>query len=344
MSEIASGASPMGVNTTRQERQKIKAKRIFILLLPVLTLAVAITFHLVLPNQQMIDLTTPYTVIGIYKGLLIILTVLYTGMNLLSLKFIGLQIRLEHFAPLISVVILILTLWDLFTLKFGLLRLPYFPSPDMVFNAFITNWHLIGVNMLGSIKLCFTGLVIGTVGGFFIGLVIGWSKRWSYWLTPIQKVIGSIPPSAFLPFALVITPTSFWASVLIIFLTVFFPVSVMTATGIAQVKNSYFEVARTLGADRNYLIYRVAVPSALPSIFVGLFMAFCFSFLVLIVAEMAGVKSGIGWYVVWQQNRAQYQNVYAALILISLMCGGLITLLFMLKDKILVWQKGLLKW
>ncbi len=43
----------------------------------------------------------------------------------------------------------------------------------------------------------------------------------------------------------------------------------------------------------------VAILAALPNVFVGLFMGLGASFSVLIVAEMVGVKSGIGFYLQW---------------------------------------------
>jgi NitT/TauT family transport system permease protein len=39
-----------------------------------------------------------------------------------------------------------------------------------------------------------------------------------------------------------------------------------------------------------------------------------------------------------------YTNMYAALIVMSLLCSGAITLLFRTRDRLLVWQKGVVKW
>jgi NitT/TauT family transport system permease protein len=88
----------------------------------------------------------------------------------------------------------------------------------------------------------------------------------------------------------------------------------------------------------------VAIPAALPHVFVGLFMGLGGSFAVLVVAEMLGVKSGLGWYLQWAQGWAAYANMYAALIVMALMCSSLITLLFRLRDRLLAWQKGLVQW
>jgi len=119
---------------------------------------------------------------------------------------------------------------------------------------------------------------------------------------------------------------------------------VLTWSGVAGVDSTFYDIARTLGARPGFLILKVAIPAALPSVFVGLFMGLGASFSVLIVAEMMGVKAGLGWYLQWAQGWAAYSNMYAALLVMALMCSGLITLLFRFRDRLLAWQKGLLKW
>jgi NitT/TauT family transport system ATP-binding protein len=42
------------------------------------------------------------------------------------------------------------------------------------------------------------------------------------------------------------------------------------------------------------------------------------SFSVLVVAEMMGVKAGLGWYLQWAQGWAAYANMYAALLVMAL--------------------------
>jgi NitT/TauT family transport system permease protein len=130
----------------------------------------------------------------------------------------------------------------------------------------------------------------------------------------------------------------------LIALAVWFPVTMLTASGIANTRASYLDVARTLGAGRMYLIFRVAIPAAMPSIFIGLFMGLGASFLTLVVAETVGVKSGLGWYVTWAQGWAEYGKVYGALIIMAAFFSTIMTLLFTVRDRVLVWQKGVIKW
>ena len=55
---------------------------------------------------------------------------------------------------------------------------------------------------------------------------------------------------------------------------------------------------------------------------------------------MMGVKAGLGFYLQWAQGWAAYANMYAALLVMSLMCSGFITLLFKLRDRVLSYQKA----
>ena len=78
-----------------------------------------------------------------------------------------------------------------------------------------------------------------------------------------------------------------------------------------------------------------------PNVAIGILFA---SFAVLVTAEMMGVKAGLGFYLQWAQGWAAYANMYAALLVMALMCSGLITLLFKVRDRVLSYQKGDVKW
>src|SRR5204863_10013886 len=107
------------------------------------------------------------------------------------------------------------------------------------------------------------------------------------------------------------------SSAALIALAVWFPVTMLTSPEISNTRASYLDVARTLGGGRAYLIFHVAIPAAVPNIFIGLFMGLGSSFLTLVVAESVGVKSGLGWYVSWAPGWAEYGKVFAALLLLA---------------------------
>jgi NitT/TauT family transport system permease protein len=252
----------------------------------------------------------------------------------------GLQSR----APWLLAFGLFLTIWEIATAKFAWLPLPFFPPPQAIVEVYTDDWPKLLASTVASVKLQLVGYALGAAIGFLTGVLIGWSRAVGYWVHPALRFIGPLPATAWLPFALFTFPSSWSASTFLIALATGFPVTVLTWSGVASVSNAYYDVARTLGAKPSFLVLKVAIPAALPHVFVGLFMGLGSSFAVLVVAEMMGVKAGLGWYLQWAQGWAAYANMYAALIVMSLLCSGAITLLFRTRDRLLVWQKGVVKW
>src|SRR5437667_8038385 len=140
---------------------------------------------------------------------------------------------------------------------------------------FDSTWHSL-ILLVSGYALCFAIALI-------TGVTIGWFAHARYWGMPLLKVVGPIPATAWIPLAMVISPSAMFSAVGLIALAVWFPVTMLTASGISNTRASYLDVARTLGARPTYLIFRVAIPAAMPSIFIGLFMGLGASFLTLIV-------------------------------------------------------------
>ncbi|MBY0252713.1 MAG: ABC transporter permease subunit, partial [Methylobacterium organophilum] len=255
-----------------------------------------------------------------------------------------LGVRLRHGSPWLAALALALIAWEAVTAKLALLPMPFFPSPQAILEVFLDDWPKLGGSILNSLILLSGGYAIGAATGFVLGVAIGTFRAVGYWAHPVLRFVGPLPATAWLPLAFFVFPSSWSASTFLVALATGFPVTVLTWSGVAGVNKAYFDVARTLGASRGFLILRVAIPAALPHVFVGLFMGLGGSFAVLVVAEMLGVKSGLGWYLQWAQGWAAYANMYAALIVMALMCSSLITLLFRLRDRLLAWQKGLVQW
>jgi len=252
--------------------------------------------------------------------------------------------RLRPAGAWLAALPLLLGLWLLVTAKVVLLPVPFFAPPQALIEVFVDDWARLGESLLHSLWLLLNGVVIGGIAGFIAGVAIGWSHRIGYWVHPVLRILGPVPSTALLPICFFFFPSSWSASVFLIALATWFPVTVLTWSGVASVDKAYYEVARTLGASGRFLVWRVAIPAALPQVFVGLFMGLGASFSVLVVAEMMGVKAGLGWYLQWAQGWAAYANMYAALLVMALLCSGLITLLFLVRDRVLSWQKGAVKW
>lgn len=269
---------------------------------------------------------------------------LIAALVLAGVRLPELNRRLRHASAWLIALGVLLALWELGTAKLALLPVPFFAPPQALVAVYVNDWARLLDSLAHSALLLGAGVITGAACGFVAGVAMGWSSAVGYWLHPVLRILGPVPSTALLPLCFFLFPSSWSASVFLIALATWFPVTVLTWSGVTSVDKAYYDVARTLGAKPGFLIRRVAIPAAMPHVFVGVFMGLGASFSTLVVAEMMGVKSGIGWYLQWAQGWAAYANMYAALLLMAVSCSGLISALFKVRDRLLAWQKGTVKW
>jgi NitT/TauT family transport system permease protein len=233
-----------------------------------------------------------------------------------------------------------LALWELTTAKSGWLPKPFFSPPHGLLNVYVTDGQRLLICVAYTLRLWSLGFLAGVAVGYAVGVALGWSKTFSYWGMPFLKLIGPVPATAWIPCTFYFFPTTFGASIFIVALASGIPVAILTASGVGSVNRAFYDVGRILGADNWYLIRKIAIPASTPHVFVGLFMALYYSFAVLVVAEMLGAKYGLGWYIQFQTAYSGYANVYAALVIMAVLCAGIIRLLFVARDRVLGWQEG----
>ncbi|RKP53614.1 ABC transporter permease [Pararobbsia silviterrae] len=247
-----------------------------------------------------------------------------------------------HYGPWFVAIGVWLAVWELLTAKLGWLPKPFFSPPQGLLYVYVNDWSRLLICIGYTGRLWILGFFSGVAAGFAAGVALGWSARFSYWGTPLLKLIGPVPASAWIPCTFFIFPSTFYASIFLVALASGIPVAILTAAGVSQVNRAYYDVALTFGASSRWRIRKIAIPAALPNVFVGLFMGLYYSFAVLVIAEMLGAKYGLGWYLQFNTSYSAYANVYAALLIMALICAGLVKLQSVVRERLLIWQKGIL--
>jgi NitT/TauT family transport system permease protein len=282
----------------------------------------------------------PWGSAGLFATLTGIAAAAFLALTLFAQKLGRLNSVVSHYGPWFIAVGVWLALWELITAKFGWLPKPFFSPPHGLLNVYVVDGQRLLICIAYTLRLWSLGFLSGIIVGYAAGVALGWSKRFSYWGMPLLKLIGPVPATAWIPCTFYFFPTTFEASIFIVALASGIPVAILTASGVGSVSRSFYDVGHILGAGNWYLIRKIAIPASLPHVFVGLFMALYYSFAVLVVAEMLGAKYGLGWYVQFQTAYSGYANVYAALLIMAVLCAGIVRLLFVARDRLLSWQKG----
>lgn len=314
--------------------RKRKKESLLKRLLPIIFGILALLEYLYFPNYDENMMASP-----VYLYFLLFLIALYGIFFLISFKNENIQNKLKYKAPLFAFVFVLLMAFDLLTLKLAILPLPYFAWVDRIMNSMLEDKSFLLESTLASLKLLFTGYFIGAILGIICGIFAGYSKKVDYWLDPFLKLLGPIPTTTWIPVVMVLSTSLFGGAVFIIALGVWFQTTLATMTGIKNVDSSYYEAAKTLGASEYELVTKIAIPSASPNIFQGLISAMSSACTSLIVAEMLGVESGLGWYITWKSSWADYSSMYGAIILLALNFIIVNIILKKISNRVLVWQK-----
>ena len=183
-------------------------------------------------------------------------------------------------------------------------------SGELLRNIWVSFWRAI------------VGFAIGASIGFAFGLANGLSQRSERVFDSTLQMVRNIPHLALIPLVILWFGIDEEAKLFLVALGVFFPIYINTQHGIRTVDTQLVEMARTYGMSPTTLFWRVILPGALPSIFVGLRYALGIMWLTLIVAETISASSGIG-YMAMQAREFMLVDVVVLAILIYAGLGKL---------------------
>ncbi len=306
-------------------------------LLPVLCCAAALLEYGCVPNKYPNASPQRYAALLILAGGIWLLLWVWAIMRYRR----GDKVRfrtLRHHAPFYAVLFLLLAAFDYLTLKTGRLLYPFIPWLNDIINAAAADWKSLLVSTLFSLRLLFLGYFSGAASGLVTGIACGYSSRVRYWVHPLIKVLGPIPPVTWVPLVMLLAASLFGGSVFIIALGTWFSVSVAAMTGIASVDRAYYDAARTLGASERQIVLHVAIPHAVPNILQGMTQGMSSACISLMIAEMLGVEAGLGWYITWAKSWAMYNRMFAAIIVICMVFNAVTKGLDLIKKRVLRYQ------
>lgn len=166
------------------------------------------------------------------------------------------------------------------------------------------------VRMLAALSL---SIAVAVPLGFLMGL----SVKAEQYIDPLVEMLRPISGIAWLPLALFIFGVGDTLPVFIMFYVGFFPILLNTVAGVRQTDARLLAAARTMGIKRWPLLVHVLVPSALPTVMVGIRLAFAASWAAIVAAELIGSPSGLGFAIEWYRQMLMTPKVYAFILVIG---------------------------
>ena len=209
----------------------------------------------------------------------------------------------------------------------------------------ITIWQLAAtgelfIHIIVSLERAMAGFALAAALAIPLGFLLGgWFKTFEEILDPFLQVMGQVNPFSLFPVFILLFGIGEVAKIAIIFWVCIWPILSNTISGVKSIDPLLVKSARSMGASKKVLFWKVVLPGAAPAIFTGIRMGAGISFFMLIAAEMIGASAGLGWLVLNSEVNYQIPKLFAATVTIALL-GILITnLLGLIEKKLITWKE-----
>ena len=222
----------------------------------------------------------------------------------------------------------------------------YLPAPHEVVRAFYTafttpprlpNEPWLHESLGHSIRTIFFGFLISSIIGVPLGILCGTYRFFSRLQEPFIEFFRYLPAPAFGALCVAILGIDDGPKIAIIVIGTFFQQVLVISNTVRKVDPALVEAAQTLGARGLRLMGRVVIPASITDIYTDMRILLGWAWTYLIVAEVVGTMSGITFFINQQARYRNFDNVYAAIMMIGII--GLTT------DMALAWLgKGLFPW
>ena len=225
-------------------------------------------------------------------------------------------------------------------LSAGWLDQVFLPSPGGILRAL---GHLVVTGDLwrhlsASLLRIGLGWLIGSTLGLVIGIAMGLSSLSRAIGMPVVSAIYPVPKIALLPLLILWLGIGEAPKVATIAAGVFFPTVIATFSGVDSVPRSLIRMAQSFNLPMISIIWKVILPSALPSILAGFRISISTALLLVVAAEMIGAEFGIGAFLLAAGNLMQTDELMAGVVVLSLLGLGFGALLSAVEKAFLGWR------
>lgn len=201
-----------------------------------------------------------------------------------------------------------------------------FPPPTKFLSSLADSNFRVGLGaQSATIIQSVAASVLRVVGGLSIAFISGlavavvatsniWIKRF---LFPVVQLLAPIAPVAWIPLGLVAFGIGNTTALFIVFMGVFFTITIAATHAIESVPDGMIESSRALGCNRAQIVVWVVLPYCLPAVFTILRLNFVAAWMAVLAAEMTGLGDGLGAVVMIGRNLFNNNLILLGMVLIG---------------------------
>ncbi len=238
-----------------------------------------------------------------------------------------------------ATLMLFILIWKLVT-DAKLISPIFFPGPERTYAALekgIVEGDLIA-QALETVQRMLFGWLLASFAGILLGALVGVSQRARAFIAPTLELLRPLPASAMIPIAIAFLGFSDNMVLVVIAFGALWPMLLATIHGFASMEPRLYEVSAVLGLSRTQIIWKLALPSAMPMILASLRLGLTISLILSVVGEMLASRSGLGQSILAASRNFRSADLFAGIVILGAI--GLIgsRLLSFAERRLLRWQ------
>jgi ABC-type nitrate/sulfonate/bicarbonate transport system permease component len=246
----------------------------------------------------------------------------------------------ENVAYAIGLPILLLVIWGIWA---SASPAPFFPSPLIIFEAFLDTW--VGPAFVTDVLPSLGRLALGIVLSVFVGIVAGTLIGLVRWLRdllePMLEFFRAIPPPVLIPIVAVLLGPTDTMKVTVIVAGSVWPVLLNTIDGVRATDSVMTETARSFALTPAERIRYLVLPAASPRIMAGTRQSMSIALILMVISEMFYSSSGLGYRIVYFQRNYLIAEMWGGILLLGLIGVLLAGIFGFVERRVLRWYHGI---
>jgi NitT/TauT family transport system permease protein len=200
-----------------------------------------------------------------------------------------------------------------------------------------TPFGAVVITMAASTMRVLAGLAIAAITSLCMGALIRYYGLFGKLVLPTVTLLAPVSPVAWLPVAIFLFGIGNGPAIFMVFIALFFTMTLATIMQIDAVNRNYINVARTMGASNRQIYTRVILPAILPGLLLVLRLNLFAAWMVVLVVEATGVGYGLGQVISTARNTFNPGLVYFTIVIIGLLGFSFDFALRLLQRRVLYW-------
>lgn len=202
------------------------------------------------------------------------------------------------------------------------------------------NWMIVLVVLkviaLSTMRVL-AGLVIAFVVSLAVGMAIRYSRLFGRLTLPTINLLSPVSPVAWMPVAIAVFGLGNAPAIFLVYIALFFIMTLATLSLIDNVPLSYVQVARIMGANRRQIFLRVVLPAILPGLFLVLRLNVFAAWVIVLIAEATGSESGLGLVIGVARSTFNNKLAFVSMLVVGLLGFTLEAILRLVQNRVLYW-------